>query len=373
MSKNEIFNTTKVFNKFVISLFFRQEVENMVQNNDFTLRIQNWYRQNARNLPWRDTKSPYYIWLSEIILQQTRVNQGLSYFHKFVELFPTVNDLANASEQQVLSAWQGLGYYSRARNLHKAAKIIAEGYKGEFPKDFKSLLQLPGVGTYTASAIASFAFDLPYAVVDGNVYRLLSRYFDIDLPIDSTEGKRYFEELATTLLDKKSPANHNQAMMEMGAIICTPNLPKCDECPLNNSCSGLQNKTLLSLPVKAKKTKVRDRFFHFLVAIQDDKILLQKRTEKDIWQNMYQFPLIEMTESIGFTKENLPDNFELNAQEPIVEYKHILSHQKIKAQFHKTVFHNSELNNDMIWVSRDDLDDYPLPRLIDRYLSDLED
>jgi len=373
LSKNEIFNATKVFNKFVISLFFRQEVENMVQNNDFSLLIQNWYRQNARNLPWRDTKSPYYIWLSEIILQQTRVNQGLSYFHKFVELFPTVNDLANASEQQVLSAWQGLGYYSRARNLHKAAKIVVEDYKGEFPKEFKLLLQLPGVGTYTASAIASFAFDLPHAVVDGNVYRLLSRYFDIDIPIDSTEGKRYFEELATTLLDRKNPAIHNQAMMEMGAIICMPNLPKCDDCPLNTSCSGLQNKTLLSLPVKAKKTKVRDRFFHFLVAIQDDKILLQKRTEKDIWQNMYQFPLIEMTDSIGFNEENLPDNFELNAQEPIVEYKHILSHQKIKAQFHKTVFHSSSLKNDMIWVSRNDLANYPLPRLIDRYLSEIEE
>ena len=246
--------------------------------SDFSLSIIGWYRQNKRDLPWRNTKDPYLIWLSEIILQQTRVEQGTSYYLKFKENYPEVADLANATELDVLNNWQGLGYYSRARNLHHSAKHIHEVLNGEFPSEYSEIIKLKGVGKYTAAAISSFAFNEAQAVVDGNVYRLLSRVFDIDLPIDSGKGQKYFQQLADELIDTEDSATHNQAIMEVGSIVCSPKAPSCAVCPLNDICLGLKNNTIEQRPVKTKKIKVTSRFFHYLVFHFDNKTYIEKRS-----------------------------------------------------------------------------------------------
>ena len=233
----------------------------------FSEKIIAWYDQNKRDLPWRNTKDAYLIWLSEIILQQTRVDQGMDYYLKFAKEFPTVKHLAKADNEKVMKLWQGLGYYSRARNLHTTAKIISEKYHGKFPDEYSDILSLKGVGNYTAAAIASFAFNKPYAVVDGNVYRVLARVFGIESPIDSTQGKKEFETLATELLDRKKPASHNQAIMELGALQCKPVNPDCSICALNTMCFAYSKKRINELPVKAKKTKVRNRYFNYIVLL----------------------------------------------------------------------------------------------------------
>lgn len=337
---------------------------------DFHRLIIEWYRLNKRDLPWRDTKNPYLIWLSEIILQQTRVAQGMDYYKKFVKHYPTVVDLANASEMDVLNDWQGLGYYSRARNLHAAAKIIAFEMNGVFPATFEEIKKIKGVGDYTAAAIASFAFDLPHSVVDGNVYRVLSRVFNIDLPIDSIQGKKYFADLAQELLSKEFPAIHNQSIMEMGAIQCLPANPLCDTCPLVSKCLAKSLKVIDERPVKEKKTKVRDRFFYFMICREGDQLVIEQRTQKDIWQNMYQFPLIE-TESKQ-TSNEMNIFFEKEYKMTSVHYSedvtHILSHQKINAVFYYfNEIPNILLENRML-INVNDIQEYPIPRLIDRYL-----
>jgi A/G-specific adenine glycosylase len=333
---------------------------------DFSLLITDWYRQNKRDLPWRNTNDPYNIWLSEIILQQTRVDQGLSYYFKFIETFPTVNDLAEASEQSVLNLWQGLGYYSRARNLHTTAKYIAHELNGVFPNNYADLLKLKGVGSYTAAAIASFSFKEPIAVVDGNVYRVLSRYFNIETPIDSTLGKNQFAELAQSLIDKHLPDIYNQAIMEFGAIQCTPNNPDCNNCPLNTSCLALADNSIKLRPQKSKKIVVKDRFFHFFIFNNGEQTIIEKRESKDIWQNMFQFPLIETS-----TKSEKVDFRSITELEPEListEIVHLLSHQRLHAKF----YHFSTLPavGEKKWmkIKLEDLQDYPLPRLIDRYL-----
>lgn len=232
---------------------------------DFHRLIVEWYRLNKRDLPWRETQNAYFIWLSEIILQQTRVLQGMNYYLKFISHYPTVHDLANASEQDVLNDWQGLGYYSRARNLHFTAKLISTEMKGVFPSSFNEIKKLKGIGDYTAAAISSFAYNLPQAVVDGNVYRVLSRVFEVHLPIDSTQGKKFFADLAQELISLKEPAIHNQAIMELGAMQCLPVNPICHSCPLNSICLAFSNRTYKELPIKLKKVKVRNRYFHFLI------------------------------------------------------------------------------------------------------------
>lgn len=260
----------------------------------FAPKILNWYREHQRELPWRETREPYKVWLSEIILQQTRVAQGMPYYYSFVEAFPTVFDLANAPEEQVLKLWQGLGYYSRARNLHAAAKMVVNDFNGEFPKTYKALKSLKGVGDYTASAIASFCFDEPEPVVDGNVYRVLSRYFGVDIPINSTQGIKYFKELAREVMDERNIRDYNQGIMEFGAIQCAPKKPYCLLCPLQDSCVALKENKVDSLPVKQNKTKVRNRYFNYLVLLdQNENTILEQRRGKGIWQNLYQFPLIE--------------------------------------------------------------------------------
>lgn len=333
---------------------------------DFTLLIKDWYRQNKRNLPWRHTDDPFKIWLSEIILQQTKVEQGLSYYLKFTNTYPEIKNLAEASEKEILNMWQGLGYYSRARNLHFTAKTIMEQYHGVFPKTYKEIILLKGIGTYTAAAIASFAYKEPVAVVDGNVFRVLSRVFDLETPIDSSFGKKQFMELAQSLLDPTEPDIFNQAIMEFGALQCVPNNPNCVICPLEAICLSKANGTIKIRPVKSKKTKVTNRFFHFLIFDDGQNTYFQQRKEKDIWQNMYQFPLIETSVS-----EEISDfsQFTNNQVDKISnEIVHVLSHQKIHARF----YHFSELPEfkleEWIKIKTSEIHDFPLPRLIDRYL-----
>jgi len=322
-----------------------------------------WYHQNKRDLPWRTTKSAYVIWLSEIILQQTRVDQGLPYFEKFVNHYPSVYELANAEEQNILNDWQGLGYYSRARNLHKTAKEVVEIYHGKFPVTYSELLKLTGIGPYTAAAIASFAFDEAKAVVDGNVYRVLSRVFDIDEAIDSTQGKKTFELLANELIDKKEPAIYNQAIMEFGALQCVPVNPNCDVCPLQFQCLAFKNKTIAQRPVKSKKTKVTARHFVYLIELAANKtIRIEKREGKGIWQNLYQFPLIE------FDSPDEKRNFlaALDSEFISQEYKHILSHQQLFAHF-AVVEPSKEIPENQLEIALSELSNFPIPRLIDKF------
>jgi A/G-specific adenine glycosylase len=329
--------------------------------------IIDWYLENKRDLPWRDTQDPYKIWLSEIILQQTRVNQGSSYYTRFIDRYPTLDDLAHADEQSILNLWQGLGYYSRARNLHYTAKYIVNNLEGKFPSSFNELIKLKGIGEYTAAAIASFAFKEAVAAVDGNVYRVLSRVFDINIPINSSEGKRTFFALAQSLIDQKQPDTFNQAMMEFGALKCTPVQPDCENCPLVFNCLAFANKTLKERPVKSKKGITRNRYFHYLIFEKDGKTYIQQRIEKDIWQNLYQFPLVEtMEKEEEINWVNFSDVAPTHISSQII---HILSHQKIHAQF----YHFSSRPNKSILCEEIDysaIQDYPLPRLIDRYLKE---
>lgn len=343
--------------------------------NLFSKKICDWYQLYKRDLPWRSVTDPYKIWLSEIILQQTRVNQGLNYYHKFVEHYPTVAKLANAKEEQILKLWQGLGYYSRARNLHKAAQQVVTEHAGKFPSEYNSLIKLKGVGVYTASAIASFAYNKPYAVVDGNVYRVLSRIFAIDIPIDSLEGKKYFQELANQLLNKSNPSTHNQAMMEFGAMYCTPSNPNCSNCIFQNDCMAFLKNKVSEFPVKTKKSKPTIRYFNYLVIHQKKNTFIEKRVEKDIWHNLYQFPLIEsdtlidakkLIKHIGWKNIFKKDDFDLNKE--YVEMKHILTHQIIYTRFWEVKYEGSLTK--YLLIKRNKMNNYPLPRLIERFLQE---
>lgn len=342
----------------------------------FSGGLRKWYSENKRDLPWRNETNPYRIWLSEIILQQTQVAQGSAYYQKFIKNYPTVKDLAKASEDKVLKDWQGLGYYSRARNLHAAAKYIVAEHEDNFPASYSKIRALKGVGDYTAAAISSFAFNLPHAVVDGNVYRLLSRVFGIDTPIDSTQGKKSFQELATQLLDKKDPATHNQAVMEFGSQYCKPVNPNCDECIFKNRCFAFKNKAVNLLPVKEKKTKIRNRYFNYVVAFDKNKnLLLHRRAAGDIWQGLYEFPLIESEKEIKETalmkdprfRELSGKKFSLHHQSKT--YKHILSHQHLYAKFYviKTEGSFSKNKNS---ASLKSLKKMAFPRLIEKFIGD---
>jgi A/G-specific adenine glycosylase len=303
-----------------------------------------WYLHNKRDLPWRNTTNPYHIWLSEIMLQQTRVAQGTPYFLSFVNAFPTVFDLADADEEQVLKLWQGLGYYSRARNLHKTAQHVATELNGVFPDKYKDLLSLKGVGEYTAAAIASFSYGESVAVVDGNVFRVLARYFDIETDIAVASAKKEFAALAFELMPKDNPATFNQAIMEFGALQCVPKSPNCGICVFNESCLALQRKKVDQLPVKSKKLKVRNRYFNYLVVSDDNEdTVIQKRTAKGIWQNLYEFPLIETeaVESFDYIVERIDKGFFVNdSVVSVMEYNdksiiHKLSHQHLHIKFWK--------------------------------------
>jgi len=336
---------------------------------NFGTKITSWYIINKRTLPWRETKNPYFIWLSEVLLQQTRVDQGIGYYLRFVEAFPTVDDLANAKEEEVLKLWQGLGYYSRARNIHFAAKQVINEFKGVFPNKYKDIIKLKGVGEYTAAAVSSICYEEEIAVVDGNVYRVLSRYLEIETAIDTTVGKKEFKSIANELIKTHQPSVFNQGVMELGALICTPKKPKCDVCPINDSCVSFANKTLLSLPVKAKKTKQRNRYFNFIVIENDTKFYIQKREGKGIWQNMYQFPLIETIEEMTEWNEEIKGITTPSASETI---KHILSHQIIYARFWHAEINSSHFLPSDKWelLTLEKIKMKPLPKLIENYIMD---
>ncbi|WP_250433306.1 A/G-specific adenine glycosylase [Hanstruepera flava] len=295
-----------------------------------------WYSINKRFLPWRKTKNPYYIWLSEIILQQTQVKQGLPYYEAFVSQYPTVFDLANATEENVLKLWQGLGYYSRARNLHATAKYIAKELNGKFPESYKELIKLKGIGDYTASAIASICFNEATAVVDGNVYRVLARYYGVSTAINSTQGKKEFKVIAQEILDTNNPAEFNQAIMEFGAIQCKPKNPDCNICPLNETCSAFKHNKVNVLPKKNKQSKPVKKYFNYLVYISPKgETVLEKREGKGIWQNLYQFPLIESKQPLAINE--LKSQLKINEQH-ITLYNdksivHKLSHQHLYTKF----------------------------------------
>ncbi len=342
---------------------------------NFSKTLIAWYDANKRDLPWRGISNPYHIWLSEIIMQQTRVEQGTAYYLAFIKKFPKPSLLANAPLDEVLKLWQGLGYYSRARNLHAAAKFIVSEYKGSFPKSYPEILSLKGVGEYTAAAIASFAYNQPYAVVDGNVYRLLSRVFGISTPIDSNKGKTEFRELAALLLDKKEPGTYNQAIMEFGARYCKPRNPDCTTCIFSDICLAKERKEVHLLPVKANKTKVRERFFQYLVIRYKDQTWIRKRTKKDIWEGLYEFPLIESQHMLGETdlKKQAEWKSCFSGLKPIVKkesrvYKHLLSHQRIFAVFWEIEVAKEIKAKGWKKTKISKLQDFAVPRLIDLYL-----
>ncbi|MBI3502095.1 MAG: A/G-specific adenine glycosylase [Bacteroidetes bacterium] len=334
---------------------------------NFSKIISQWYEKNKRDLPWRKTKDAYKIWLSEIILQQTRVAQGLPYYREFVKKFPTVRHLAQAKEDLVLKTWQGLGYYSRARNLHATAKFISKNLKGKFPAEFEEIKKLKGVGEYTASAIASFAFNKPYAVVDGNVFRVLSRVFGIKIPIDSAEGKKVFLEKANSLLDKKNPGLFNQAIMEFGALQCVPQNPDCKICPLKKNCVAFKKNLVGVLPVKSKKIKIRERFFNYFIVRDKEKILIRKRTGNDIWKNLYDFPMIETNKEI---KNGRMDGWKSGNLKCTASMRHILSHQVIFAKFWEIDSNSFSQPPDSFYINESQANNFAFPRLIEKYFDE---
>ena len=341
--------------------------------NNFSEILINWYREHKRELPWRESSDPYLIWISEIILQQTRVVQGYDYFIRFIKRFPDVTSLAEADEDEVMKFWQGLGYYSRARNLHAAARSM----NGVFPKTYPEVLALKGVGEYTAAAICSFAYNMPYAVVDGNVYRALSRYLGIETPIDSTEGKKLFASLAGEFMDKSRPAVYNQAIMDFGAIQCTPQNPACLFCPLAGSCMALSKSMVAQLPVKQHKTKTTERFLNYIYVRAGACTFINKRTGNDIWKNLFELPLIETASSV--TEEELlalPEFIKLFDKEevPVVRsicrnVKHVLSHRVLYANFYEVVLpEKTKSFSSYLKIKTSELEQYAVPKLIHAFL-----
>lgn len=332
-----------------------------------------WYQKHLRKLPWRETRDPYKIWLSEIILQQTRVAQGLPYYEKFVEKYPTVFDLAKAPQDEVLRLWQGLGYYSRARNLHICAQEVADNHNGIFPQEYSDLLKLKGIGKYTAAAIASFAFKKPVPVVDGNVFRVLARLFNIDLNIADTKSFKTFFEIAKTLIPYDNPDLFNQGMMELGATICSPSNPGCLICPLATGCIARERGLQKQLPIKEKKIKITRRFFYYLVWERNNQLAMKKRGPKDIWQGLFDFDLIEKKEPLNeeeiieFVKEINPFSKVFNISPPI---QHILTHQRIEARFVEIyIDKSSDLSGKTLnFYDFSEIEELPKPILVNKYL-----
>ena len=349
------------------------------------LEILVWYKNNLRELPWRVTKDPYKIWLSEVILQQTQVNQGLKYYHRFVEQYPDVQSLAIAEEQAVLKLWQGLGYYSRARNLLKTAQIITDQYHGVFPNSMAEIQKLPGIGQYTASAILSFAYNLPFPALDGNVFRVISRLYNLRLPINEQKNRSTFLEILNEMIVGVEPSDFNNAMMELGAMVCKPDNPKCDVCPVAHFCEAKKLGTARELPIKSAKVKKRNRFFQFFYIQYQNGFYLHKREGSDIWQNLYQLPLIETKEAVDTTDifntlqvvNNLIQSELLNAGPYQLAYvktlKHVLTHQDIQAHFFKISL--TEMPqfkaSTFQWVDANSLQNYPLPILIENFILSL--
>jgi len=355
----------------------------MMQQDDFATKLVAWYEEHKRDLPWRHTTDPYKIWLSEVILQQTRVQQGLPYYHNFVENYPKVEDFAAADEQDILRLWQGLGYYSRARNMHKAAQTVANELNGQFPSNYKDLLQLKGVGSYTAAAIASFAYGESVAVLDGNVFRVLSRIFDVEEDIASPKGKKTFEALANELIPTKNAGVYNQAIMEFGALHCKPKKPNCMFCPFQEKCEAFRLGKQAVLPVKLKKTKVRNRYFHYLVWEHDGKLLMKERQEGDVWQGLHDFMLVENAPAFLENEQIFESLIEQQLAAATwkiaaisADFKHILSHQRIFARFFQLQVSTSEefeaLANrfQLKILDSEGVEQVPKPKLVVNYLKD---
>jgi len=354
-------------------------------NRNFGEKLTDWYAQNKRQLPWRNTQDPYKRWLSEIILQQTRVNQGQAYYQRFVQAWPDIFSLANASENMVYNLWQGLGYYNRADNLMKTAKIIVGQYNGKFPEDFETLKTLPGIGDYTAAAIASFAFGKKYPVVDGNVYRVLSRIFGLETPINTGNGKKEFTALAFRLMDSHAPADFNEALMEFGALHCVPHHPNCKTCIFSGSCFAQSTHREAAFPVKRQKAPIGLRYYYYfvmqIVRNGEMSLYLNKRTSRDIWRNLYDFPAIESSialkeplDSVAEAKKtNLFGKLSFIVGAPSPVYKQQLTHLKVSACFIPVFLQeplNNEMKNSLSLVHRKQLINFPVPRLIARYLQD---
>jgi A/G-specific adenine glycosylase len=341
-------------------------------------KIARWYDSNKRLLPWRETLNPYHIWLSEIILQQTRVNQGISYYEKFILNYPTIHDLAASGIDDVMLLWQGLGYYSRARNLLKTARIIVASYGGKVPEEYSQLIKLPGIGDYTAASIASLAYNKPHAAIDGNVFRVLARYFGIERASDTTEGRNAFKLAAESLLDRNNPGRHNQSMIELGALICLPGNPRCTECPVNDSCYALKSNAIDRLPAKKKKVKVTHRYLYYLVIQKENKIFIRQRAEKDIWEMLHDFPSIETSKPVSIDillKETMWKKYfgdrQLIIKSFSEEYKHKLSHQILHAYFIRLEVDSSFILTSAKEIGHNEISNYPVPRLIERYLADI--
>ena len=344
----------------------------------FTRLLLHWHRsENRRTMPWKGIRDPYRIWLAETILQQTRVEQGLAYYQRFVNAFPTLADLAAASEEEVFRLWQGLGYYNRCRNLLHTARALISDYGGQFPRTYEELLTLKGIGPYTAAAIASFAFHRPCAVVDGNVLRVLSRYFGLDIPVDTQSGKKVYTRLAGELIATDAPAQFNQAIMDLGATICKPRAPLCGQCPFSSTCRAFKLGKPEQFPVKVSRKTVRQRYFHYLVCWYNHKTILQKREGKDIWRGLYEFPMIESETTAGTELlysptawENLLSNtgWELKS---ISDRQQQLTHQRIHARFfHVVLKKKPEIFSHQLLVHRKQLQQYALPGVIVQYLRD---
>ncbi|MDB5133983.1 MAG: mutY [Mucilaginibacter sp.] len=342
---------------------------------NFSDELTKWYLKNKRELPWRNTTDAYVIWLSEIILQQTRVEQGMPYFYRFVEKYPDVRSFAAAAEGDILHLWQGLGYYSRGRNMLKTARHVAEKYDGKFPEVYEELIGLKGIGEYTAAAISSFAANEARAVVDGNVFRVLARYFGIEEPINSAKGKKLFQEIANSLLNKAHPGLHNQAMMEFGAMLCKPKNPDCAICPIRPGCYAWNNNEISVLPRKLKKVKIRERFLNYLVLTEGDTILLNKRDEKDIWANMYDMPMVETLAYVSPSdiialprvREFFGPDIEIIETYPVK--KHVLTHQHLYTQFIHINSKPIKLEQTWFFIVVNDMKKLAFPKIITIFIN----
>ncbi len=347
------------------------------QENKFTTLLLKWNReQNTRKMPWKGEKDPYKIWLSEIILQQTRVEQGLNYYNNFIKTFPDVHKLAKAPDKKIFKLWEGLGYYTRCRNLIVTARYISKELNGKFPGTYEEIKALKGIGPYTAAAIGSFAFNLPHAVIDGNVFRVLARIFGINKPADSTDGKHFFTELANKLLDKKQPGLFNQAIMDFGAVVCKPAAPFCTKCIFKNNCIAFLNNKVNELPIKKKKNSIKKRWFYYLIMEYKNEIVIRQRKEKDIWLQLYEFPMIEAVKESD--QKNILQQAEKKGWLEKKNYKAIaisrlikqqLSHQLIVGQFIQIrINQKPALKNDWLWTTKNKIGKYAFPGIINQYL-----
>jgi len=337
----------------------------------FSKTALDWFEENQRQLPWRGETDPYKIWVSEIILQQTRVNQGWDYYERFIEKFPDVKSLSETPLQDVLHVWQGLGYYSRARNMQIAAQQIMQEYKGIFPCNYVEIRKLKGIGNYTAAAIASIAYKLPYPAVDGNVLRVITRIFGIYEDISQPKTVKNITMLCNQLMGNENPGDFNQALMELGAIQCTPKNPKCEICPFSNNCTAFTHNQIDILPIKSNKIKIKERFFHYFIFLKEQKTIIEQRRENDIWKNLYQFPLIELETDYQIITKKMLLNSGFGNIKPIFikEVKHKLTHQHLSIRFYLVNNYFPKLQNNWLSISIDHLEKYPFPVVIHRVLN----